>query len=156
MKGTLCIEWISNIPFFFGCAPKCKVTRCFGGLSSRLFNLLDTLDDTYGDRLLHVPVSEATKWGELGTEHLDDGGVTGLDELGVVLKLLAGTTIDLLDKLGELASNMGGVAIEHRCVASADLTGVVEDDNLSEEGGGFLGGVVLGVGADEATTDFLD
>jgi len=136
-----------------------------GGLGSGLVNLLNTLDDTYGDRLPHVSDSEATKRGEFGIgfnahrlrrNHLDDGRVTRLDKLRVVLELLAGTTIDLLNKLGELAGNMGGVAIEHWCVASADLTGVVEDDDLSVEGCGFLGGVVLGVRADETTTDFLN
>jgi hypothetical protein len=32
------------------------------------------------------------------------------------------------------------------CVASANLTGIVENDDLSIEGSGFFGGVVLRVG----------
>ena len=48
----------------------------------------------------------------LGGHHLDDGGVTRLDELRGVLELLTGTTVDLLDELGELAGNVGGVAVE--------------------------------------------
>ena len=51
---------------------------------------------------------------------------------------------------------MGGVAVENGGVASADLTGVVEDDDLSVEGRGLLGGVVLGVGGDVTTADILD
>ena len=51
---------------------------------------------------------------------------------------------------------MGGVAIEHRGVASANLTRVVKDDDLGVEAGSLLGGVVLGVGGDVATTDILD
>jgi hypothetical protein len=56
----------------------------------------------------------------------------------------------------ELASNVGGVAIEEGYVAGADLTRVAEDDNLSVEGSGFLGGVVLGVRRDVPSADILD
>ena len=61
---------------------------------------------------------------------LDDGGVSRLDKLGVVLKLLARTTVDLLDELLELASNVSGVAVQHGGVALVDLAWVVQDDDL--------------------------
>jgi hypothetical protein len=48
------------------------------------------------------------------------------------------------------------VTIEDGCVTSSDLTRVVEDDDLGVEGGGFFGGVVLGVGSDVTSTDILD
>lgn len=48
------------------------------------------------------------------------------------------------------------MAIEDRCVAGTNLTGVVKDNDLGGEGSSFLGGVVLGVGSDVATTDILD
>lgn len=92
----------------------------------------------------------------LGGHKLDDGGITRLDELGLVLKGLTSSAIDLLDELSELASNVSSVAIEDWCVAGTDLTRVVEDDDLGVEGSGLLGGVVLGVGGDVATADILD
>jgi len=113
----------------------------------------------------HVTDGETTKRGVvgeslhahgLGGNHLDDGGVTRLDELGVVLNRLAGTAVDLLEDLRELAGNVGSVAIEHGCVTGTNLTGVVEDDDLGVEGLSTLGGVGLGVTSDVATTDLLD
>ena len=56
------------------------------------------LDDAHGDGLPHVTHGETSQGREvderlhthrLGGDEGDDGGVTGLDELGVVLKLLA-------------------------------------------------------------------
>ena len=48
------------------------------------------------------------------------------------------------------------MAIQHRRVSDGDLSRMVHDDDLSVEGAGLLGWVVLGVGADGATTDVLD
>jgi hypothetical protein len=76
--------------------------------------------------------------------------------LGAALSRFTGTAIDLLEELGELAGNVGSVAIEDWSVTSTDLTGVVEDDDLGVEGFGTLGGVVLGVTGDVATANFLD
>ena len=92
----------------------------------------------------------------LGRHHLDDSSITGLDELGVVLDRLSSSAIDLLEDLGELASNVSSVAIQNWSVASADLTRVVENDDLSVEGFGTLGRVVLGVTADVATSHLLN
>lgn len=136
-----------------------------GDLASGLLGLVDGLDDADSDGLPHVTDSETTErrvlvvrlnTHGLGGDELDDGGVARLDELGGVLEGLTGTTIDLLDELSELASNVSSVAIEDGCVTGTDLTGVVEDDDLGVEGSGLLGGVVLGVGGDVATTDILD
>ena len=136
-----------------------------GDLAGALLGLVDRLDDTDGDGLPHVTDSETAEWwvgvvllnthGLRGDE-LGNAGIAGLDELGARLDGLASSAIDLLDQLGELASNVGGVAIENGGVAGTDLTGVVEDDDLSVEGRGLLGGVVLGVGGDVATADILD
>ena len=49
----------------------------------------------------------------------------------------------LLEELGELAGNVGSVAIEHGGVAGADLAGVVQDDDLGGEVVGLLGGSFL-------------
>ena len=92
----------------------------------------------------------------LGGDELDDGGVTGLDELGAVLDGFTCSAIDLLNELSELASNVSSVAIEDGGVAGTDLTGVVEDDDLGVERSGLLSGVVLGVGGDVSTANILD
>lgn len=97
------------------------------------------LDDADGDGLTHVADGEATQ-GRVGGEglhahrlgglHLDVGSVTVLDELGGLLQLLAGTTVNLGGDLRELAGNVGSVAIQHRGIAVADLARVVHDDDL--------------------------
>jgi len=129
------------------------------------FGLLDGLDDTDSNGLSHVTDGESTEgWvlGEsldahgLGWDHVDDGGITRLDLLGEVLHLLAGTAIDLLNQLLELAGDVSSVAIQNWGVTVTDLTGVVEDDDLSLEGLGLLGWVVLGVRSNVSTTDVLD
>lgn len=124
----------------------------------------DRLDDTDSDGLSHITDGEATKWwvlGEslhahwLGWDHLDDGGVTGLDELWRGFNRLAGTTVDLLEELGELAGDVGGVAVEDWSVTGTDLTWVIEDDDLGVERVAALWWVVLGVTGDVATTNLL-
>jgi hypothetical protein len=118
---------------------------------------------TYG--LSHVTDGETTQRGVvgeslnthgLGRNHLDDGSVTRLDELGVVFDRLSGTAVDLLEQLGELARNVGGVAVQNRSVTSTDLTRVVQDDDLGVERITAHGRVVLGVTANVATADLLD
>merc|ERR1712110_522262 len=79
-----------------------------------------------------------------------------LDELGVVLGGLTGTTVNLLLDLGKLASNVSGVAIKDRAVAVGHLSGVVEDDDLGGEVSHTSGGLVLGVGGDVSSLDVLD
>jgi len=135
-----------------------------GDLASVL-GLVNRLDDTDGDGLPHVPDGESAEGSVraegldahgLGRDHLDDGGITGLDLGGSVLDLLTRSPVDLLDQGGELAGNMGGVAIQDGGVTLLDLTRVVQDDDLSVESLGLLGGVVFGVGADVTPADVLD
>lgn len=64
--------------------------------------------------------------------------------------------IDLLKKLRELAGNVGSVAVQNGSVSSANLTGVVQDDDLGVEGSAARGGVVLGVTGNVTTADLLD
>jgi len=136
-----------------------------GDLTGTSSGLLDGLDDADGDGLAHVTDGEAAQRGVvseslnahgLGGNHLDNGRVTRLDELGGLLGRLAGTAVDLLLELSELAGNVGGVAVEDGGVTGTDLTGVVENDDLGIERGGTHGGVVLGVGGDVATANVLD
>merc|ERR1712234_60286 len=140
----------------------------FGGLGDLArggFLLGDGLDDTDGDRLPHVTDGEATERRVVGESldrhglegsHLHNGGIAVLDALGESFQLLAGTTIALLEDLLEFAGDVSGVAIHNRHISVLDLTGVVEDNDLSVEVLALLGWVILGVGGDVATTDFLD
>jgi len=136
-----------------------------GDLTGLTIGLLNGLDDTDSDGLTHVTDGESTErwvllvrldthW--LGWDHLDDGSVTTLDELGGSLHNLTRSPVDLLDEFSELACDMSGVAIEDWCVTSTDLTWVVKNDDLSVERSSFLGWVVLGVGANVSTTDIFD
>jgi hypothetical protein len=147
-----------------------NLTLLLGGLDGGLGDLAglvsldDRLDDTDSDGLTHVADSETTeRWvvGEgldthwLGRNHLDDGSIARLDELGVVLDGLAGTAVDLLEELGELAGDVGGVAVENWSVTGTNLTWVVEDDDLGVKGLGTLWRVLLGVTGNVATTNLL-
>jgi len=115
--------------------------------------------------LLHVSNGESTErrvvresfntHGLVGDKG-NHGGITRLDELGFSFKNGTGSSVNLFLDFGELAGNMGSVAIEDWAVTSGDLTGMVEDDNLSEERSGFLGGIVLGVTTDVTSSDILD
>jgi hypothetical protein len=134
-------------------------------LAADLVTLPAALDDTDGDGLTHVTDGETTQGrvvGEslnahgLGGNHLDDGGVTRLDELGGGLSSLTGTAVDLLEELRELAGNVGSVAIEDGSVTGTDLARVVHDDDLGVERSGTLGRVVLGVTGNVTTADILD
>ena len=87
-----------------------------GGLGLASLNNLGGggLDDTHGDGLPHVTDGEPSE-GRVVGEGLDahglagseqhDGGVTGLDELGVVLGGLTGTAVNLLLDLSKLTKN---------------------------------------------------
>merc|ERR1711991_12492 len=86
----------------------------------------------------------------------DNGGVARLDGARGVLDDLTRTAVDLLDQLLELAGNVSRVAIQDRRVASRDLTGVVEDDDLGGEVSGLHRRVVLRVTSDHAAADVLD
>merc|ERR1719233_1373624 len=72
----------------------------------------------------------------LGRNQFDNGGISRFDRFGIGFGGLSGTTIDLFLDLVEFASNVSSVAIQDWRVSVADLSGVVENDNL--------GGKVLG------------
>ncbi|MDS1169905.1 hypothetical protein XD15_00025, partial [Staphylococcus aureus] len=64
----------------------------------------------------------------LGGDHLDDGRVTRLDELGSSFQGLTGTSVDLFDQFSELTGNVSSVTIQNGSVTSTNLTGVVQDN----------------------------
>ena len=85
-----------------------------GDLATLAVGLLDRLDDTDSDGLTHVTDGEATERGVLGEgldthglrgDHLDDGGVAGLDELRRVFNRLARAPVDFLKEGVELAGD---------------------------------------------------
>ena len=92
----------------------------------------------------------------LGRNKLDDASITGLDAFGGLFHRLTSSAINLLKELGELASDVSGVTIQNGCIASSDLTGVVENDDLGVERRSLLGWIILGVGGDVATTNIFD
>merc|ERR1719323_1369786 len=101
-------------------------------------------------------VSEGLDTHGLAGGQQDDGGVTRLDELGVVLGRLTGTAVNLLLDLSKLASNVSGVAIKDGAVAVGDLSGMVEDNDLGGEVRNTGGGLVLGVRGNVTSLDVLD
>ena len=101
-------------------------------------------------------LSEGLNAHRLRRHHLDDSGITRLDELRADFSGLTSTAIDLLQELRELAGDVGSVAIKDWSVTSTNLTRVVEDNNLGVEGLGGLWRVVLGVTGNVTTTDFLN
>jgi len=146
--------------------PSLLLASLLGSLSdlASLVNLHNALDNTDSDGLSHVTNGETAKrriFGEsldahgLGGNHLNNSSIARLDELGGGFNRLASSAIDLLEEFGELASNVGGVAIQDWGITSTDLTRVVENDDLSIEGLSTLWWIVLGVTSDVTTADFL-
>merc|ERR1711884_806136 len=158
----MCLHYLSSVH------PNLLLLTGLGGRLGDLtsgIDLVDLLDDTDGNSLSHVSDGESSERSVLAESlnadwlawlELDDGGVTTLDLLWGVLNLLTRSSIDLLLELVESASDMGGVAIEHRGVTLLDLTGVVQDDDLGVEALALLGRVALAVGAHVASSDVLD
>merc|ERR1711884_273842 len=158
----MCLHYLSSVH------PNLLLLTGLGGRLGDLtsgIDLVDLLDDTDGNSLSHVSDGESSERSVLAESlnadwlawlELDDGGVTTLDLLWGVLNLLTRSSIDLLLELVESASDVGGVAIEHRGVTLLDLTWVVQDDDLSIKGSRLLGGVVLGVRAHVTSSDVLD
>src|SRR4051812_34233655 len=112
---TACLESSENHLFLT------SLGSGLGDLAGTASGLLDGLDDTDSNGLTHVTDGETTERGVvgeglnthgLGGNHLDDSGITGLDELGGGLSGLTGTAVNLLEELGELASNVGSVAVQ--------------------------------------------
>ena len=136
-----------------------------GDLTAGGFLTGGLFDDTDSDGLSHVSNGETTERGVGGEDlndkgllgdKLDHSGVTSLDAGGLVFGGLTSSLVDLGADLGKLAGDVSGVAIEDGSVSVLDLTGVVKNDDLGNEHLGVLGGVVLGVRADEASLDILD
>merc|ERR1719227_100110 len=137
-----------------------------GGLGLLAFGSLGCggLDDSNSHGLSHVSDSESSQW-RIVSEGLDthglaggqqdDGGISRLDELGVVLHGLTGTTVNILLDLSKLASNVSCVTIKDRRVSIADLTRMIEDNNLGGEVRDSRCWLVLGVRGDISSLDVL-
>merc|ERR1712047_21742 len=89
-------------------------------------------------------------------DELHNSGITGLDGFGVGLGGLTGTPVNLLLDLLELASDVSSVAIQYGTVSVADLSRMVQDNDLGGEVLSGTSGVVLGVGGDVSSLDVLD
>jgi hypothetical protein len=145
-----------NKSFLLGCS--------LGHLGAGWVLLLHTLDDSNSNCLPHVTNSETTKrrvlreglhHHGLGGNHLNHTSITVLEELGLLLKLLTRSPVDLGNELSKLDGYVGGVAVQHWGVAVANLSRVVHDDDLGGEAGSLLGRVILGVGGHIPTLQIL-
>merc|ERR1719454_172374 len=92
----------------------------------------------------------------LRRNQFDNGGISRFDRFGIGFGGLSGTTIDLFLDLVKFASNVSGVTIQDWRVSVANLSGVVENDNLGGKVLGTDSGLVLRVGGDISTLDILD
>ena len=127
--------------------------------------LLNGLDDSDSDSLLHVSDSESTKrrvlredlntHGLLG-DQFDHGSISGFNEFGFLFNNFTGSSVILGENLGEFTGDMGCVAIEDGGVTVTDLSGVIDDDDLSGETCSFSCGVILGIRADVSSLQFFD
>lgn len=102
--------------------------------------------------LTPLQVSKLTKWWVLrealhthglARDHVNNGSISRLQELGVVFKLLPRATVNLFLELSKLACDVCSVTIQHRGIASADLTRVVQDNHLDGNRGTHEGTGVL-------------
>lgn len=107
------------------------------------FFLFNSLITTFGVRLKTCSVlltqggilGEALDTHGLSRHHGNDSRVSRLQSLGIILKLLAGTAVDLLLELAELAGDVSSVAVQDGSIALRDLSWVVQDDDLRGGGG---------------------
>nr|GMC59369.1 translation elongation factor 1-alpha [Ipomoea batatas]GMC59382.1 translation elongation factor 1-alpha [Ipomoea batatas]GMC90180.1 translation elongation factor 1-alpha [Ipomoea batatas]GMD25341.1 translation elongation factor 1-alpha [Ipomoea batatas]GME11717.1 translation elongation factor 1-alpha [Ipomoea batatas] len=146
--------------------PQCSLLllSSLGDLGTSWVLLVNALNDSNSDGLTHVPHSKTPQWWVL-REGLDDHGLCGkhlhetsitvLQELGLLLELLARSSIDLGHQLSKLDSNVGSVAVENRSITVTNLTRVVHDDNLGGEVGGSFRWVILRVGSNVTTLEIL-
>ena len=133
--------------------------------SSFLLFLGGSFNDTDGDGLFHVSDSESSQrriineglnTHGLGGFKDDQSRVTVLDELGLFFSGLTSSSVNLGLDFSEFAGNVSSVAIEDGGVSVFNLSGVVHDDDLSEERFGFFGGIVLDITTDISSLDVLD
>merc|ERR1719378_466217 len=87
---------------------------------------------------------------------VNHGSISGLHHLRLLFQNFTTTTIDLLSKFSELASNVSSVAIQHWLVSSMDLTRMVQNNNLCKEAFGLFGRILLAVRSNHTTFDILD
>merc|ERR1712110_732027 len=116
MHETMCVSEI--LAQLSGCN-LLLLRGLLGSLGALARRLLNRLHHTDSDGLTHVTHSETTKRRVLverlnahglGGDHLNHGGVTRLDELGVLFEHLTRTTVDLLQDIVETAGNVSRVA----------------------------------------------
>ena len=131
---SLCLYVAKPYSFLLPCCLLC-------GLGHFAFDRLlgDLFDDTYGNSLSHVTYGE-TSQGWVVAESLNTHGLAGdqgdhtsvtrFESFGSVFQLLAGTPVNFLFDLLELAGNVSCVTVQHWSISILDLSRVVQDDDL--------------------------
>uniref|UniRef100_A0A673T8W8 Uncharacterized protein n=1 Tax=Suricata suricatta TaxID=37032 RepID=A0A673T8W8_SURSU len=136
-----------------------------GDLASSSCLLVHCFDDTHSNRLSHVTNSKATQrrivrealnTHGLARNHINNGSVTRFQELGTIFQLFPRTTVNLLLQLSELAGDVGGVTVQHRCIAGTDLAWMVQDNHLSCEASCFHQWVIFAITSHIASTNIFD
>ena len=129
------------------------------------FLLFYGLDDTDSDGLLHVSNGESSEGGIFSEnfnthgfhgDELDHTSFSGLDTFGELFNDLTRSSVDLGLDFSELTGDVGSMAIEDGGISVVDFSGVVHDDNLSDEADGFTGGVILGIRTNISSLEFFN
>ena len=129
------------------------------------FLLFYGLDDTDSDGLLHVSNGESSEGGIFSEnfnthgfhgDELDHTSFSGLDTFGELFNDLTRSSVDLGLDFSELTGDVGSMAIEDGGIPVVDFSGVVHDDNLSDEADGFTGGVILGIRTNISSLEFFN
>jgi len=82
--------------------------------------------------------------------------LTSLDEFGELFKDLTSSSVNRRNNFFEFDGNVASVAIQDRAVTALDLSGVVQDDDLSLEVRDFSSWIILGIRANISSSDILD
>jgi hypothetical protein len=115
--------------------------------------------------LFHVSDGESSERGILlerfnthgfGGSHDGEARVSRFNEFGVSFKFFTGSSINFLSDFFEFNGNVGGVAIQDGGISVLDLTGVVKNDNLSEESNSGSGRIFFGVRGNISSFNFFD
>jgi len=88
--------------------------------------------------------------------HVNHAGLTSLDEFGELFKDLTSSSVNRRNNFFEFDGNVASVAIQDRAVTALDLSGVVQDDDLSLEVRDFSSWIILGIRANISSSDILD
>ena len=119
--------------------------------SNSWLEILENLRSAFGEE-----VCERFNAQRFNRHQGDHSGIPRFDKPGEIFDGLATTAITFFFDLDKLAGNVRRVAIQHGSVAIADLTRVLQHDNVGVKVGSAFWRVILGVASDKTTAQVLD